>query len=151
NSFAIYPAVTWQHKNHVRLLEALALLRETRGLVVPLVCTGSQYSYWSEIERRIDELKLTEQVKFVGFVPDEEFRCLYRLSQFLVVPTLFEASSLPIFEAWYEGVPVACSNATALPDQALDAALFFDPLEVGAIADAIALMTTDANLRRELI
>jgi glycosyltransferase involved in cell wall biosynthesis len=149
--FAIYPAVPWEHKNHVRLLEALALLRDTRGLVVPLVCTGSKDAYWPKVEKRIGELNLSEQVKFLGFVPDEELRCLYRLSQFLVLPTLFEASSLPMFEAWFEGVPVASSNATALPDQALDTALFFDPLDVGAIADAIVRMATDANLRRELI
>jgi glycosyltransferase involved in cell wall biosynthesis len=104
-----------------------------------------------EVEKRVAELKLGPQVKFLGFVPDEELRCLYRLSQFLVLPTLFEASSLPMFEAWFEGVPVASSNATALPDQALDAALFFDPLDVSAIADAISRMATDANLRRELI
>jgi len=150
-AFAIYPAVPWQHKNHDRLLEALALLRDTRDLVVPLVCTGSPSTYLPQIEKRVDELQLAPQVKFLGFVPDEELRCLYRLSQFLVLPTLFEASSLPMFEAWFEGVPVASSNATALPDQALDAALFFDPLDVGAIADAIARMATDANLRGELI
>ena len=28
------------HKNHIRLLEALAHLRDTKGLVVPLICTG---------------------------------------------------------------------------------------------------------------
>ncbi len=149
--YAIFPAVTWQHKNHIRLLEALAVLRDTRGLVVPLVCTGAQHAFWPQIERRVGELNLWPQVKFLGFVPDEELRCLYRLSQFLILPTLFEASSLPIFEAWLEGVPVACANATALPDQALDAALMFDPNTTASIADAIAEMSVNAELRRELI
>jgi glycosyltransferase involved in cell wall biosynthesis len=149
--FVIYPAVTWQHKNHIRLLEALAYLRDTRGLTVRLVCTGSLYAFWPRIEQRIDELNLRPQVKFLGFVPETELRSLYRLSQFLVMPTLFEASSLPIFEAWYEGVPVASSNVTALPDQVLDAALMFDPCDTKSIANAIEEMATNDALRQELI
>ena len=65
-------------------------------------------------------------------------------------PSLYEASSLPIFEAWLDGLPVACSNATALPEQVRDAALLFDPTDVGAIADAIVRVTTNADLRRDL-
>jgi glycosyltransferase involved in cell wall biosynthesis len=41
--FAIYPAVTWPHKNHLRLFEALAYLRDQRGLIIRLVATGSRY------------------------------------------------------------------------------------------------------------
>ena len=37
--FALYPAQAWEHKNHFRLLEAVALL-EQRGLSVRLVCPG---------------------------------------------------------------------------------------------------------------
>jgi glycosyltransferase involved in cell wall biosynthesis len=102
----------------------MAYLRDCCGLTVSLVCTGSRYnSFWPQIERCIADLKLGAQVKFLGFVPDEHLRAIYRLSEFLIEPSLFEASSLPIFEAWSEGVPVACSNVSALPEQVLDAAL----------------------------
>lgn len=148
--FIIYPAVTWEHKNHLRLLEAVAFLRDTYDLKVRLVCTGATYAFWPRIEARIDELQLSSQVQFLGFVPEEELRALYSLSQFLIVPTLFEASSLPIFEAWLEGTPVACSNITALPDQVLNAALMFDPNDFESIAAAIAEMTTNAKLRQDL-
>ncbi len=67
--FALYPSVTWPHKNHLRLFEALAYLRDQRGLVVPLVCTGSRLeSSWPQIESKLTELGLTEQVRFLGFV-----------------------------------------------------------------------------------
>jgi hypothetical protein len=36
--FCFYPAVTWAHKNHLRLLDAIALLRDEQGLTVRLVC-----------------------------------------------------------------------------------------------------------------
>jgi len=61
-----------------------------------------------------------------------------------------EAISLPIFEAWLDGLPVACSNTTALPEQVRDAGLLFDPTDVGAIAEALVRITADVDLRRDL-
>ena len=77
-AFALYPAMTWEHKNHLRLLEALAHLRDRRALRVNLVCTGHQTDFWPRIERRLLELELQEQVKFVGLVSYDELRAIYR-------------------------------------------------------------------------
>lgn len=145
--FAFYPSVTWPHKNHLRLVEALAYLRDTHGLTVPLVCTGSRHeASWARLQSRIQDLGLGEQVRFLGFVSSEELRCLYRAARCLVLPTLFEANSLPIFEAWAEGAPVASSNVTALPEQVGDAGLLFDPMDVKAIAGALQQLFTDDAL-----
>ena len=149
--FALYPAMTWPHKNHVRLLEALARLRDDHGLVLPLVCTGSRLQpFWSTIEKRIADLNLGTQVQFTGFVSQVELRAIYRLARFLVMPTLFESDSSPIYEAWLEGLPVTCSNVTSLPAQTLDAARLFDPYDVGAIAQALLEMVRDDGLRKTL-
>lgn len=148
--FALYPAVTWEHKNHLRLLEALALLRERAGMKVRLVCTGHRNEFGRRIERRVEELDLREQVRFLGVVSREELSGLYRAAQFVIIPTLFEAASAPLFEAWQHDAPVACSSVTSLPEQARDAALLFDPFSPGAIADAAARMATDAGLRETL-
>lgn len=149
-SFAFYPAMAWEHKNHIRLLEALALLRDRDGLIIALVCTDCQSYFWPRIQECILRLSLQDQVKFLGLVTPEELRALYRLAQFVIVPTLFEAASGPLFEAWQEGTPVACSAVTSLPEQAGDAALLFDPLSVEAVADAVAKMATNADLREDL-
>lgn len=149
--FAFYPALTWPHKNHIRLLEALAFLRDTKGLTVRLICTGThRKDYWPKIEECLQELKLSPQVRFLEHVPDSDLNALFGLAQFLILPTLFEAISLPIFEAWLVGLPVACSNAAALPEQVRDAALIFDPTSSESIADAVGRMATDAELRNDL-
>jgi glycosyltransferase involved in cell wall biosynthesis len=151
DDFALYPAATWPHKNHLRLLEALASLRDRGQQRIPLVCTGPRPAdSWPRVERAVSDLGLESQVRFLGFVPEDDLRVLHRLARFLVLPTLFEASSLPIFEAWREGLPVACANVTALPDQAMDAALLFDPMDTGAIAQAMLRLSGDAALRGEL-
>ena len=150
-AFVFYPANTWSHKNHVRLLQALAHLRDKRGLRIDLVCTGARYEpHWPPIEACVDELNLRSQVKFLGFVPQEDLRAVFRLARFLILPTLFEANSLPIFEAWQEGLPVVCSDIPSLREQVADAAALFDPQRVDSIADSMARNYSDASTTQQL-
>ncbi len=149
--FALYPAATWEHKNHLRLLEAVAYLRDHSGLEVRVICTGHQTRFYQRIADQLRALRLDGQAQFLGSIPVIELRALYRLAQFVVIPTLFEAASAPLFEAWRDSVPVACAAVTSLPEQAGDAALLFDPLSVEAIADALRQMRSDAGLRQDLI
>jgi glycosyltransferase involved in cell wall biosynthesis len=145
-AFAFYPAQTWAHKNHIRLLEALALLRDRHRLRVHLVCTGALNDFWPTISQRIGELGLADQVRFLGFVPQADLHALYRLAQFVVVPSLFEGWGFPLIEAFREGAPVASSAATSLAEYAGDAALLFDPTSVERIAEALRRVATDSGL-----
>jgi glycosyltransferase involved in cell wall biosynthesis len=148
--FLLYPGVTWPHKNHLRLFEALAHLRD-RGRRLQLVCTGSRYApFWPQVAERLRELSLESQVVFLGHVPHEDLRGLYRLATAMVLPSLFEANSLPVFEAWLEGTPVLCSDATGMPEQVEDAGLLFDPMDPMAMAGAIDAVVTDPALRATL-
>ncbi len=149
--FALYPAMTWEHKNHIRLLEALALLRDHHRLRVNLVCTGHQSEFFPDIRKKMRELQLDGQVRFLGMVPPEHIRAIYRLAQFMVFPSLFEAAGGPLVEAWSEGTPVTCSAVTSIPEQAGNAALLFDPTSVDAIAEAVEKLATDRSLQERLI
>jgi glycosyltransferase involved in cell wall biosynthesis len=149
--FALYPAQTWPHKNHMRLLDAFALLKKEKGFHLKLVCTGNQNFFWPEISRHFKELNLVDQVSFPGFVTSSELRALYRLASFMVFPSLFEGGGFPILEAFREGVPVATSSVTSIPEYAGDAVLFLDPNSVESIAQAIERMHADAALRADLV
>jgi len=150
SKFALYPAMTWEHKNHLRLLEALALLRDRDRLRVELVCTGHQDGFFRHIRRRLNELRLEDQVRFLKMVPSEEIRALYRLAQFLVFPSLFEGAGVPLVEAFAEGTPVTCAAVTSMPELAGDAALLFNPMSVEGIAEAVSKIATDTFLRETL-
>ncbi len=150
DAYLLYPAQTWPHKNHLRLLDALADLRDG-GLLVTLLCTGQQNGFFPTIQRRVDELGLGNQVRWLGFVSESELLAVYRRARAVVVPTLFEAASGPLWEAFREGVPAACSNVTSLPEQAGDAAIVFDPLDVDQMARAIRELWLDQELRANLI
>ena len=148
--FALYPAMTWEHKNHIRLIEAVALLRDRENLTINLVCTGNKNSFYVKIEQKIRELNLENQIRFTGIIGYDELSFFYRQAQFVVVPTLFEAASALLFEAWQHNTAVTCSSVTSLPEQADGAALLFDPFSVEAIADALKKMSTNETLRSDL-
>jgi glycosyltransferase involved in cell wall biosynthesis len=148
--FAFYPAQTWPHKNHLKLLEALAQLKRD-GLEVPLVCSGVKTEFYATIEDRARELGIDDQVSFLGFVSSLELHCLYGLSRCVVIPTKFEAASFPLWEAFLAGTPAACSTVTSLPEQAGDAALLFDPDDPDEIAAAVRSLWTDEALGDTLV
>lgn len=150
DAFALYPAQTYRHKNHVRLLEAIALLRDRHDIDVPLVCCGRPGDFSDAVGREVLRLHLERSTRFVGFVRPEEIRGLYATARLLVFPSLFEGFGMPVAEAFRAGVPVACSMVTSLPEVAGDAALGFDPRRTDEIATAIGRLWTDPALRAEL-
>ena len=147
--FGLYPATTWRHKNHVALVEALSLMRNS-GLTI--ICTGRKTdSWWPEIVKSVDELDLGERFRFLDFVSPEELKALYRLATFVIIPSLFEGGgSFAAFEALSEGVPLACSEVTTLTEVVGDAALLFDPSSGVSIANAMGRLLADSQLRDSL-
>jgi glycosyltransferase involved in cell wall biosynthesis len=150
DSFLLYPAQTWPHKNHGRLLEAIARLRDESGVTIPLICPGKQTRDYRQIKELIDRLGLAETTSFPGFVSSLELRGLYELATALVFPSRFEGWGLPICEAFDAGLPVVSSNATGLPDVVGDAGLLFDPDDVAEMARQMHRLWTDLELRESL-
>lgn len=147
--YLLYPANTWKHKNHLRLLEALALLK-AQGTVVRLVCSGHLTPFYtSDILPVVQQLGLAEQVHFVGVVAEAQLYALYRSALGVVVPTLYEAGSFPLMESILLGVPVVCSRVTSLPETIDNAAFTFDPAVAADIARAVAQLWTSAPFRAD--
>jgi glycosyltransferase involved in cell wall biosynthesis len=148
--FALYPAQTFPHKNHLRLLQSLARLRDQRGLIVHLVCTGAKNDHFDEIQHEVLRLKLQDQVRFVGYVEDTYLQALYKLATFVVFPSLFEGWGFPPLEALSNGVPLACSRIQPISEHVGDAALLFDPTSVESIAEAVGTLASNRELRAQL-
>ncbi len=149
-AFLLYPAQPWPHKNHERLLEALALVRDRTGITIPLVCSGAAPEAFERVGSRARELGLEGALVLPGFVGTRELRGLYELATALIFPSRFEGWGLPVCEAFSAGLPVASSSATGLPDLVRDAGLIFDPESTEQIADATERIWTDETLRRDL-
>jgi glycosyltransferase involved in cell wall biosynthesis len=124
--YLLYPAATWRHKNHSALIKALKKIRE-EGNEVDLVCTGNKTEYFKTVQSLVHELNLSEAVHFLGIVSEEDLIGLYKNSSLVVIPTLYEAGSGPLYEAMRYGVPVICSNVTSLPETMGNSEFIFNP------------------------
>lgn len=150
NSFIVYPAQFWPHKNHINLLLALQLVNKKAKRPLDLVLTGSDKGNLDHVQKTINALELRERVHIVGFVPVTDIAGLYREAIAMVYPSLFGPDNLPPLEAFAMGCPVAASHIDGAADQLGDAALFFNPVDPASIAEAIQMIQIDA-LRETLL
>jgi len=151
NEFLFYPAHFWYHKNHAKLFQSLAFLKRKYKEEIPVILVGLKKNGFGQAMQTIKELKMAKQIKWLDYVPEEDIACLYKLSTALVMPTLFESLSMPIWEALCLGVPVASSKVCALPEQVGNAGLLFDPYNVLDMAEKIYKIWTDDELKQRLI
>jgi glycosyltransferase involved in cell wall biosynthesis len=132
--YLFYPAQFWAHKNHARILEALALLAQS-GQRPQVVFCGSDKGNLRHVEQLAAHHGLREQVRFLGFVPGADLRGLYDGCAAVVMPTYFGPTNLPALEAWMIGKPLVYSTFCA--EQAGDAALCVDPDSAEDLARAL--------------
>jgi len=150
-TFAFFPARTYPHKNHLRLLEALAIIRDRNAVKLPLVCCGRIFdAHWPEIESAIQAHGLQDQVRFLGSVDEDELAALYAEATLLVFPSRYEGLGLPLLEAMQFGLPIVAGRASCIPEVAGDACVLFDPTSPVDIADVLLRVWNDEDLRRTL-
>ena len=149
--YLFYPAQFWPHKNHVGLLLALSLLRENYGLKLPVVFVGTDWGNLKYVRQTADNLGLSSQTHFLGFVPRDDMIGLYRNAFALTYVTFFGPENLPPLEAFALGCPVIASNVAGSHEQLGDAALLVDPKDEGQIANAVKRLYNDPILRDTLV
>jgi glycosyltransferase involved in cell wall biosynthesis len=140
--FLFYPAQFWAHKNHLRLIEAFAGVAAEVG-DARLVLTGKPRDQYAAVMAAIEGSGLSEKVMHLGFLETADLQSVYQLATALVMPSLFESVSIPIYEAFQVGTPVAASDILAIPEQVGDAALLFDPASVASIKQAMLTLLRD--------
>jgi glycosyltransferase involved in cell wall biosynthesis len=153
--YLFYPAQFWPHKNHIRIVQALGLLKQAHQLTIPVVFCGSydgeiREPTFREVMTFRSQLGLEGELLYLGHAPDEDMSGLYAGAAALVMPTFFGPTNIPVLEAWAFGCPVLTSDIRGVREQVGDAALLVDPASVEAIADGIHRLWTNRELGRTL-
>jgi glycosyltransferase involved in cell wall biosynthesis len=140
------------HKNLITLVRAMKVLRDRGALSFQLLVVGSEGRKKSQVLEVIRTFGLTDNnIRFLGFVPDEDLPALYSGSSLFVLPSLYEGFGLPLAEAMACGVPVIASNTSSIPEVVGDAGLLVPPTEPEAFAEAIRRVRSDEGLRRAMV
>ena len=147
--FIMYLGRPLPHKNLWRLVEAFKLLQpEFPNLYLALA--GKKDPLHMEIEKRIKAASI-KNIIFTGFLSEGQLKWMYHHCLVYAFPSLSEGFGLPALEALRHGAPLASTNATCSPEVYGGAALYFDPYDPRDIAEKIARLITDKELRAELI
>jgi glycosyltransferase involved in cell wall biosynthesis len=133
------------HKNVPRLVEALARVPDA-VLVVPGYATDGD----PDVDRLAERLGVASRLRRPGWVDEATLDGLYRAADCFVFASLAEGFGLPVLEAMIRGTPVTCSNATSLPEVAGEAALYFEPEDVEAIAVSVRRVLEDDEFAERL-
>ncbi len=141
-----------RRKNIERLLLAY---RELRGrgrrenlLMIGKGGTNSRLYY--DLPELVNRCGLAKSVIVRQGVDDATLAEKYRHALLLVLPSIIEGFGLPVIEAQSCGCPVACSTAASLPEVGGDAASYFDPYDVAAMAGCMEKILTDESFRARL-
>ncbi|MGI8945909.1 MAG: glycosyltransferase family 4 protein [Thermoleophilaceae bacterium] len=133
--FLVYPANLWPHKNHRRLIEALALARDRE---LGLVLTGQELGRAGELAELARGHGVGDRVRHLGYLEPADMPALLRRASAMVFPSLYEGFGSPPLEAMACGLPVASSTRGSLGEVIGDAALAIeDPESAESIAAAI--------------
>ena len=145
-----------QRKNSGFMLEAFRMLldeRRARSRALPvLIMAGriEQDRQYPGLIRNIEELGLGRQIRLTGYLPDAQLLKFYALSSVFFFPSLYEGFGLTPLEAMAAGVPLVCSNTSAMPEVVGDAALMISPMDRSGAARAMAEILDRPELAAKL-
>lgn len=135
-------------KNQRTVLRAFGLLCRNPAFRHRLMLVGGQHL----ADEPALEVSTRAALRIIrlSHITRAEMDALYAHCAAFVFPSLSEGFGLPLLEAFRAGAPVVTSNAASLPEIAGDAALFIDPQDAQALANALRRILDDQRLRLKL-
>jgi glycosyltransferase-like protein len=129
-------------KNSINLLEAFRAVHRCNPAAQLVIAGGATlFDYQDYRDEFLTKLKiygLTESVRPLGVVPDDDLPGLYRLADAFVFPSVKEGWGLVVLEAIASGLPVLTSNQAPFTEfLSQRSARLVNPTDVDAIALAM--------------
>ena len=143
-TFVLYVGGYEPRKDVTTLVDALAACRLPD---VGLVLAGSMGPWRERITRAVTAAGLTDRVRALDFVDDDDLPSLYATASCFVCPSRYEGFGLPVIEAMAAGTPAIVSTGGALPEISGGAAPVFPVGDVAALAQALERLLTEPQLK----
>lgn len=148
--YILYVGSLEPRKNIRTLVEAFERLRDANpDLKTKLILIGGESPLFAHVRLNVKNYK--DDVIFKGFVDDKSLRGFYANASLVAYPSLYEGFGLPPLEAMASGTPVVTSITSSIPEVVGDAAIMVSPFDANQLADAMARILRDGDLRRDLI
>jgi glycosyltransferase involved in cell wall biosynthesis len=137
------------HKNFNALLQAYSNSKQLRSCF-KLVCFGTE-SFSSDEINNMKKMSINVERDVLHYSGSDSILVnLYTNASVFIYPSLYEGFGIPPLEAMSLNCPVACSNASSIPEIVGDAGEYFDPQEIDSIITAIEKVVCSTAKSKEL-
>jgi glycosyltransferase involved in cell wall biosynthesis len=151
DNFLLAVSDIYVQKNLENLIKAFKKLKfDHPYLTLKIAGYPVDFDYFQNLKKVISDNELDNDIQFLGSVKSIELVKLYQSCSIFVFPSTVETFGNPLVEAMACGAPIACSNTTAMPEIAGNAAIFFDPTSVNSITEEISSLLKDEEQRQNL-
>ncbi len=150
-TYFVYLGAIHPRKNILTLVKAFEQFKSSHPSDHQLVLAGRASWHTEEVFKAIAESKWKDAIHLPGYIATADATTLVASAEAMIYPSFYEGFGLPLVEAMACGVPVICSNVSSLPEVAGNAALLFEPHDVGQLAHHMKRIAEEELLRKDLI
>jgi glycosyltransferase involved in cell wall biosynthesis len=144
--FILYVGNRGGHKNFNGFLSAYASSIVKNS--ISIICFGGGGFSREELERaRYLGVNSEHLMQISG--DDHLLTDLYRAASLFIYPSKYEGFGIPLLEAMSFGCPVATSNVSSMPEVSSNAAVYFDPNDVGSICAGMEKVLQSNDLSKQ--
>jgi glycosyltransferase involved in cell wall biosynthesis len=145
----LYVSQIEPYKHHCHVIDAMSKLRE-KGMPILLQLVGPPGYAIRRLQAAISRFDPTETfVRYQGKVPFSEMCSTYHEADAFVFASSCEAFGQTLLEAMASGLPIACSEQSAMSEILGDAGVYFDPEQPTDIANALRELLRAPDLREQ--
>lgn len=148
-NYILYVGVIEKTKRIELMIKAFSLMDDSLKNTHAIVIAGNKGNAYGDVMATIKECNLDERVHFLGYVPDDDLRCIYKHAKIFVFPSLIEGFGLPLLEAMGNGVPVIASRIPVIEEIVGDAAILVNAHDIESLSAAMKNVLIDADLQEE--
>jgi glycosyltransferase involved in cell wall biosynthesis len=148
--FVLFIGTLEPRKNLLALIQAVDAYRRITHDDLHLVIAGKWGWKSHNLRRRLWKKDVKSWVHQMGYIPDKDRAAIYRSSEALMWPSIYEGFGLPILEAMSCGTPVITSHTSSIPELTNDCALLIDPYNINDITDALIGLMQSKPLQKQL-
>lgn len=146
------PSAYYPHKNLDVLVDVAYFLKNEFKMNLKFNFLINESSKnWNNILLSAEYKNVTEYFHTYGTVPNARMKELYRINDFVLLPTLAEASTAVYPESFISQKVLLTSDIDFARELCGNAAVFFDPLNAHDIAEKIVVTFKDQELQAQLI
>ena len=142
NNYALAVSSLNPSKNFRLILETAKILPEINFVIAG----GTNSAVFKE-----QGLEITSNVKFIGYVNDEELVALYKYASCFVYPSIYEGFGIPPLEAIYFNCPVILSDIIVFKEIYMDDVLYCKVKNCKILKEKILSILDNQKLKKSII